>query len=213
MKKLNLDLLDKYLLKQLMETFFPGILVFTSLVFASDQFLYLVKQIANYLPHEKLFDRFRRIGWTVEQCEGAQSHYRIYSPSGLCAWTIAVSSWDKKWRQTYNRVNTAYPDMKFLFYPIFIIPENFNPLTGRIEKEEEKIEEITKTISFYSLPKNIEDYEIKSDNEWKKPIDIDYQNNEIMFEDLTVKKIDPNQSLQLREFKRVAKINDIFKKK
>lgn len=48
MKKLNVNLLDKYLLKQLMETFFPGILVFTSLVFASDQFLYLVKQISNY---------------------------------------------------------------------------------------------------------------------------------------------------------------------
>ncbi|OGI03170.1 MAG: hypothetical protein A2Y25_01350 [Candidatus Melainabacteria bacterium GWF2_37_15] len=44
----NLKLLDKYLLKQLLETFFPGILVFTSLVFASDQFLYLVKQISNY---------------------------------------------------------------------------------------------------------------------------------------------------------------------
>ena len=48
MKKINLNLLDKYLLKQLLETFLPGIVIFTSLVFASDQFLYLVKQISNY---------------------------------------------------------------------------------------------------------------------------------------------------------------------
>ncbi len=48
MKSFNLNLIDKYLLKQIMETFFPGILVFTSLVFASDQFLYLIKQISNY---------------------------------------------------------------------------------------------------------------------------------------------------------------------
>jgi len=48
MKKLKLNLIDKYLIKQLMETFLPGILVFTSLVFASDQFLYLIKQISNY---------------------------------------------------------------------------------------------------------------------------------------------------------------------
>ena len=48
MKKINLTLTDKYILKQLIETFLLGIVVFTSLMFASDQFLYLVKQISNY---------------------------------------------------------------------------------------------------------------------------------------------------------------------
>ncbi|HSA06487.1 MAG TPA: LptF/LptG family permease [Candidatus Gastranaerophilales bacterium] len=56
MKKYNLLIIDKYLLKQLLETFLPGILVFTSLVFASDQFLYLVKQISNYgIPFKVAF--------------------------------------------------------------------------------------------------------------------------------------------------------------
>lgn len=55
-KKFHLSILDKYLLKQLLETFFPGIVVFTSLVFASDQFLYLVKQISNYgIPFKVAF--------------------------------------------------------------------------------------------------------------------------------------------------------------
>ncbi len=55
-KKFHLGILDRYLLKQLLETFFPGIVVFTSLVFASDQFLYLVKQISNYgIPFKVAF--------------------------------------------------------------------------------------------------------------------------------------------------------------
>lgn len=48
MKKINLTLTDKYILKQLVETFLLGVVVFTSLMFASDQFLYLVKQISTY---------------------------------------------------------------------------------------------------------------------------------------------------------------------
>ena len=56
MKEINLPILDKYLLNQVLETFFPGIVVFTSLVFASDQFLYLVKQISNYgIPFKVAF--------------------------------------------------------------------------------------------------------------------------------------------------------------
>ncbi len=55
-KNFHPGILDKYLLKQLLETFFPGIVVFTSLVFASDQFLYLVKQISNYgIPFKVAF--------------------------------------------------------------------------------------------------------------------------------------------------------------
>ncbi len=55
-KSFELTVLDKYLLKQLLATFFPGIVVFTSLVFASDQFLYLVKQISNYgIPFKVAF--------------------------------------------------------------------------------------------------------------------------------------------------------------
>lgn len=48
MKKINLTLTDKYITKQLIETFLLGVVVFTSLMFASDQFLYLVKQISAY---------------------------------------------------------------------------------------------------------------------------------------------------------------------
>jgi len=55
-KKFQLNILDKYVLKQLLEAFLPGIVVFTSLVFASDQFLYLVKQISNYgIPFKVAF--------------------------------------------------------------------------------------------------------------------------------------------------------------
>lgn len=48
MKKLKITLADKYIMKQLTETFVLGVVVFTALVFASEQFLYLVKQMAQY---------------------------------------------------------------------------------------------------------------------------------------------------------------------
>jgi lipopolysaccharide export LptBFGC system permease protein LptF len=40
--------LDKYLLKQVIEMFIMGVLVFTSIIFASDTFITLIKQISMY---------------------------------------------------------------------------------------------------------------------------------------------------------------------
>lgn len=49
MEKLkNLKILDKYISKQLVEAFLLGIVIFTSLMFASDTFLSLIKQISLY---------------------------------------------------------------------------------------------------------------------------------------------------------------------
>lgn len=41
-------IIDKYITKQLVETFLIGIVIFTSIMFASDTFITLVKQIATY---------------------------------------------------------------------------------------------------------------------------------------------------------------------
>ncbi len=41
-------LLDKYIVKQLLETFLMGMVIFTSIMFASDTFITLVKQISMY---------------------------------------------------------------------------------------------------------------------------------------------------------------------
>ena len=49
MKKLhNISILDKYLLKQVIEMFIMGVCVFTSIIFASDTFITLIKQISLY---------------------------------------------------------------------------------------------------------------------------------------------------------------------
>ena len=44
----HLKLLDKYVLKQVFEMFVMGVLVFTSIIFASDTFITLIKQISMY---------------------------------------------------------------------------------------------------------------------------------------------------------------------
>lgn len=44
----NLTPLDKYILKQVIEVFILGVIIFTSIVFASDTFITLIKQISMY---------------------------------------------------------------------------------------------------------------------------------------------------------------------
>lgn len=44
----NVKLLDKYILKQVITMFIMGVLVFTSIIFASDTFITLIKQISKY---------------------------------------------------------------------------------------------------------------------------------------------------------------------
>ena len=44
----NIKLLDKYILKQIIEMFIMGVAVFTSIIFASDTFLTLIKQISLF---------------------------------------------------------------------------------------------------------------------------------------------------------------------
>ena len=47
-KDFKIKLLDRYILKQVIEMFIMGVLVFTSIIFASDTFMTLIKQIAKY---------------------------------------------------------------------------------------------------------------------------------------------------------------------
>lgn len=48
MSKFKLSILDKYILKQISEIFIFGVLIFTSIIFASDTFTTLIKQISLY---------------------------------------------------------------------------------------------------------------------------------------------------------------------
>lgn len=52
----DIKLLDKYILKQVIEMFIMGVLIFTSIIFASDTFITLIKQIAKYgIPFKVAF--------------------------------------------------------------------------------------------------------------------------------------------------------------
>ena len=44
----KLTILDKYITKQLIETFLMGVIIFTSIMFASDTFVNLAKQVSSY---------------------------------------------------------------------------------------------------------------------------------------------------------------------
>ena len=44
----NFNILDKFILKQIIEVFILGVVVFTSIIFASDTFISLIKQISAY---------------------------------------------------------------------------------------------------------------------------------------------------------------------
>ena len=44
----QMPILDKYILKQLLEVFLMGVIIFTSIIFASETFTQLIKQITLY---------------------------------------------------------------------------------------------------------------------------------------------------------------------
>ena len=46
--RLKITILDKFITKQLIEVFILGVVVFTSIIFASDTFISLIKQISAY---------------------------------------------------------------------------------------------------------------------------------------------------------------------
>lgn len=48
MKKFQISNLDKYILRQIFEVFVFGVLIFTSIIFASETFTTLIKQISHY---------------------------------------------------------------------------------------------------------------------------------------------------------------------
>lgn len=54
--KNNTKILDKYILKQVIELFLMGVFVFTTIIFASDTFITLIKQIAKFgIPFKVAF--------------------------------------------------------------------------------------------------------------------------------------------------------------
>ena len=44
----NANILDKYILRQVIEMFLMGVFIFTTIIFASDTFITLIKQIAKF---------------------------------------------------------------------------------------------------------------------------------------------------------------------
>ena len=44
----SLSILDRYILKQLLDVFTLGVIIFTSIIFASETFTQLIKQISLY---------------------------------------------------------------------------------------------------------------------------------------------------------------------
>lgn len=47
-ENINISILDKYIVRQILEVFIFGIVIFTSIIFASDTFITLIKQISLY---------------------------------------------------------------------------------------------------------------------------------------------------------------------
>ena len=52
----NTKILDKYILKQVISLFIMGVFIFTTIIFASDTFITLIKQIAKFgIPFKVAF--------------------------------------------------------------------------------------------------------------------------------------------------------------
>jgi hypothetical protein len=133
----------------------------------------------SYLARKEFEKRLRAIGWDLS--EANDGDYMAKAPDGITKLTVvSLHNWDRNWMKPKQHLLRQNPDLEFLFDPIFIIPNNFNVQTQKLE-EAPKPFYSTKSIPFGQLPdpKQIK-IEMSVDKEWQTIEDIDYSNNQIL---------------------------------
>ena len=152
----------------------------------------------NYFPLREFEKRLQKIGWDLSR--KGKADYMAFSPDGKTKLTIPAHNWDLRWKETRQNLVSQNRDLDFVFEAYFKIPDNFDMLTQKVEKN------IIPSIQYDSivipiraqLPVNITDYEVLIDNEWIKAMDIDWINYEIIDKDWEIHHI-PSTNIKLRK--------------
>ena len=139
------------------------------------------------LSTSDLIKRFKILGWTITAKKDGV-HYMFTSPQGDKAIIVGMHNYERKshlWKAVMGDFLRYSKDLKFAFVNPFIIPEGFNKKTQRIETTSQSDPEtLERSVTLLTLPSDfMTNQVVKIEGTWKKPFDIDYNNNTIMFND------------------------------
>lgn len=160
-------------------------------------------QKSQILPYRKLIKRLTAINWDYRMTTDGQHAY-LYEPlkqhEPILISLHAYEHDPRTWRNIKGDILKCNPDIAFVFNKQFKIPDNFNIQTQKLEdlKDPNKLPE---PIPFHKLPHDILKNKliyVPTEQKWKKPADIDFATNTIMFEDLKIETFP--QSVHIKEF-------------
>jgi hypothetical protein len=151
------------------------------------------------LPWEELLKRVTAIGWTTRPAQD-NAHTVFYDPTKNCSPVVVgkhnYESSNNLWKAVMGTFLRCNRDLRFLFSPIFKIPENFNIKTQKLENDQIQVEE-TMTVPFVRIP--FDKFLILFNGKWEKAADVDYNGLSVMFENGEIMKINsPIDTLKIK---------------
>lgn len=157
---------------------------------------------SRYLTYKDYGRRLEAIGWKLHI--NHNGHYEYLAPPYDKSKMICFSpnNWDRHWQLQKTDLRKISPDLDFVWKTPFIIPENYNPLTLKIEENANT----ELKVKFLELARfDLNDIEILYNGQWLKPLDIDYSTFEIMFNNSEVIAYNHNSILTIRQIRGVRR--------
>jgi len=174
----------------------------------------------NYLSWKDYCNRLKKLGWTEIQ---NGSHVFLFAPKDPNTGKAAISdtskaeaqvrfsknaNWEVNFRKQVQDLKKISKDLDFVWETPFVIPDGFNPYTLKIEEKEKKKENTENSIYFYQFPQLQEKVKVFFNGEWKVPVDFDYAEMLIMFNDGSLGEFRPDEPIMVKaknEFKLIKR--------
>ena len=163
-------------------------------------------KMANITPWEILKSRLLAIKWRIEL--NAEGHYNCYSPNrGIKAVVINPHNYEEHAAAVKQDILRRDKNLLFLFEEHWVPPEGFNRDTGKIEnpqKNQQVPQAKAKIITLATLDRApadlVPNYDMLIDNEWLRPVEIDWIRKTIMTADSNIHNVPPT-NIKIRKNK------------
>ena len=163
----------------------------------------LFKICIVFISADEYIRRMMSIGWEVKDSGSHKTLFSPINPETGRRTIVGFSSnnWDKNWKKQRQDLRRALEsrDMDFIFESPFLVPDNFNIYTLKLEDGDEAEDNVFKAY-FNQLPSlPIDKIQVYYNGQWKDVEDYDFQDSSIMFSDLSIGTFTPSEEIKMRE--------------
>jgi len=154
------------------------------------------------IPLSTFINRMETLGWSAKLNKAADNwllNIKTKDENNYSI-TVGIKAWDKTngYRMTHKVLRSQCPDVAdIVFKNKFEIPKNFNKETQKIEETQTQYEIKIIPLSI-QLPSNLDKYDIFTNNEWTKILDVDWINMTIINENGEILPI-PSKNIKIRK--------------